>query len=45
MKLPTKEELLARYEGGTYLMGLRDALEMTPAQIRKAIEIILKGEE
>lgn len=36
----TKEDLLANQEVGTYLDGLRDALEMTKPQLRKAIKII-----
>ena len=39
-----KDELLARYELSTYLDGLRDALEMTKPQIKKAIKIIEESE-
>jgi len=38
--MQSTEELIANHEHGTYLDGLRDALEMTKAEIRKAIEII-----
>jgi hypothetical protein len=39
-----EEELLARYELSTYLDGLRDALELTKAEIKKAIKIIEEAE-
>jgi hypothetical protein len=38
-----KKELLAKNELGTYFEGLCDALEMTPEQLKKAINTILKG--
>jgi len=40
----SEDELLAKYELGTYLDGLRDSLEMTKSEIRKAIKIIEEGE-
>lgn len=39
-----ENELLAKYELGTYLDGLKDALDMTKAEIRQAIKIILEAE-
>lgn len=38
----SKEELLVKEELGTYLEGLVDALQMTKAEIRKAIKIIIE---
>jgi hypothetical protein len=38
------EELLARYELGTYLDGLRDALKSTKPEIKRAIKIIVESE-
>lgn len=35
-----KKELLARYELSTYLDGLRDALNMSETEIKKAIKTI-----
>lgn len=40
-----KEELLAKYELGTYLNGLQDALYMTKPEIRRAIKTIIESEE
>ena len=40
----SENELLDKHEMGTYLDGLRDALEMTKPEIRRAIKIIEEGE-
>lgn len=36
----SKDELVAKYELGTYFEGLCDALEMSKAELRKAIKIL-----
>ena len=40
----TKEEILANQELSTYYDGLADALNMTKAEIRKAMKIIEEAE-
>ena len=41
---PSDEELIGMHENGTFLDGLKMALGMTKAEIRKAIKIIQETE-